>query len=193
MIKCLLQHTLSEWSCSTCMGDHFAYRWRHCQRHPLTWLDFWRFEKFRNLLVLITINATYAEAVQVETGALCMERRMTSDEEVNRPAFEESFTVDHTTNDERRSSQQTCFWGVLYSWSYFLRAVNARKCYRLREIPYAGNGLRRPVSRKGGRGQRREPAHPLNLCRVYLSTTIETTDPGEGGLVSVNQVYHKML
>ena len=175
-MKCLQQHTLSKWAWfGTCESDHFAFSCiGYCQRHPLTCPAL---EIFKNSEPC-RFDQSMIDAASPRSGSGLNRSPLYGEAHNERrrcqqTCFEESFTVDHTTNDERRSSQQTCFWGVLYSWSYYLIVVNARNA--------TGKSIRRG-------GQRREPTHPLTLCRepnyILLLRPLSicsVTNPGEGG------------
>ena len=98
-MKCLQQHTLSKWAWfGTCESDHFAFSCiGYCQRHPLTCPAL---EIFKNSEPC-RVDHPLIDAASPRSGS-----------GLNRsPLYGEA-------HDERRRCQQTCFWGVLYSWSY---------------------------------------------------------------------------
>ena len=99
MMKCLQQHTLSTWAWfGTCESDHVAFSCiGYCQGHPLTCPAL---EIFKNSEPC-RFDQPMIDAASPRSGS-----------GLNRsPLYGEA-------HDERRRCQQTCFWGVLYSWSY---------------------------------------------------------------------------
>ena len=162
MMKCLQQHTLSMWAWfGTCESDHFAFS---CMVLPETPFDFdsiWT----RNLLESIN---RWSMPLPPRSGL-----------GVNRvyPLFGDA-------HDERRRSQQTCFWGVLYSWLYdewratkqptdlllrsFLQLIiipDSRQCSKVLFHTPGENGLRRLRLSQGRPGTKERactPSQPLS-------------------------------
>ena len=159
MIMCHLQHTLSMWTwlCKPVNG-HFAY----CS--GTLWLC-WRLKKnARNLIVSIN---RWSMPLPPRSGL-----------GVNRgPLYGEA-------HDERRRSQQTCFWGVLYSWLFyewratkqptdlllrsFLQLIiipDSRQCSKVLFHTPGKNGLRRLRLSQGRPGTKERactPSQPLS-------------------------------
>ena len=195
MMKCLQQHTLSMWAWfGTCESDHFAFSCiGYCQRHPLTCTAL---EIFKNSEPC-RFDQPMIDAASPRSGSGLNRSPLCGD-----------------AHDERRRCQQTCFWGVLYSWSYdewratkqptdlllrsFLQLIiipDSRQCSKVLFHTPGTNGLRRLRLSQGRPGTKERactPSQPLSgkyyILLLRLLTIVVSLTPVKGGL-SARETY----